>query len=48
MRGINIGAQGFDEIRENSNFYVDKTSFIKEWWEDTAKQHRKGGAGDYN
>lgn len=35
-REINIGAQGFDEIRENGNFYIDKTSFIREWWEDTS------------
>lgn len=34
MRGISIGAQWFDEIREQGAFYVDKTSFIKEWWED--------------
>lgn len=30
---ISIGNQGFDSIRENDCFYVDKTSFIKEWWE---------------
>lgn len=33
MRTINIGAQGFDELREHGDFYIDKTSFIKEWWE---------------
>ena len=36
MRKINIGGQAFDVIRENNNFYIDKTSFIKEWWEDTS------------
>ncbi len=32
-RTISIGNQGFDSIRENDCFYVDKTGFIKEWWE---------------
>ena len=32
-RVISIGNQGFDKIRENDYFYVDKTGFIKEWWE---------------
>ena len=30
---ISIGNQGFDKLRENNYFYVDKTAFIKEWWE---------------
>ena len=30
---ISIGNQGFDKLRENNYFYVDKTSFIIEWWE---------------
>lgn len=29
---ISIGKQDFADIRENNYFYVDKTSFIKEWW----------------
>lgn len=33
MRTINIGGQGFDRLRENNYFYVDKTDFIREWWE---------------
>ncbi len=32
-RTIAIGIQQFDEIREKNYFYVDKTAFIKEWWE---------------
>ncbi|MDD7729461.1 MAG: AAA family ATPase, partial [Clostridia bacterium] len=32
-RTIGIGIQSFDKIRENHYFYIDKTSFIKEWWE---------------
>ena len=30
---VSIGNQGFDSIRENSYFYIDKTAFIKEWWD---------------
>ena len=30
---IGIGIQEFDEIREGKCFYIDKTRFIKEWWE---------------
>ncbi len=32
-RTVNIGVQDFSEIIENNDFYIDKTSFIKEWWE---------------
>lgn len=32
-RTVGIGIQCFDKIRENHYFYIDKTSFIKEWWE---------------
>ena len=28
---ISIGNQGFDKLRENNYFYVDKTAFIKMW-----------------
>ena len=30
---VGIGIQDFLELREKHNFYIDKTSFIKEWWE---------------
>ncbi|MBQ3514316.1 MAG: AAA family ATPase [Lachnospiraceae bacterium] len=30
---VGIGIQDFLKLRENHNFYVDKTLFIKEWWE---------------
>ena len=30
---INIGIQRFDRMREQDVFYIDKTAFIKEWWE---------------
>ena len=32
-RAINIGGQDFETIRMQDTFYVDKTHFIKEWWE---------------
>lgn len=32
-----IGIQDFSEIIENKCFYVDKTTFIKEWWENMDK-----------
>ena len=32
-RTIAIGEQRFSTIREADSFYIDKTYFIKEWWE---------------
>ncbi len=32
-RTVAIGEQDFSKIIENQYFYVDKTYFIKEWWE---------------
>jgi len=32
-RNVAIGIQNFSDVIENNCFYVDKTSFIKEWWE---------------
>ena len=30
---ISIGNQDFISIRKNHCFYIDKTDFIREWWE---------------
>lgn len=30
---IAIGIQQFNELREKNYFYIDKTAFIREWWE---------------
>ena len=30
---ISIGNQGFESIREENSFYIDKSDFIREWWE---------------
>ena len=32
-RTVAIGIQNYSEIIEKNYFYVDKTDFIKEWWE---------------
>ena len=32
-RTVAIGLQNFENIRTRNVFYVDKTNFIKEWWE---------------
>ena len=32
-RTVAIGIQNFAEIITNNVFYIDKTHFIKEWWE---------------
>lgn len=34
-RAISIGNQDFEKIRVNQIFYIDKTEFIREWWEAT-------------
>ena len=33
QRKIGIGKQDFAALRENQCFYIDKTDFIKQWWE---------------
>lgn len=32
-RTIAIGCQNYETIRKEGYFYIDKTSFIREWWE---------------
>lgn len=32
-RTVAIGIQSFDKLREENYFYIDKTDFIKDWWE---------------
>ena len=32
-RVISVGKQNYASIRENEYFYIDKTYFIREWWE---------------
>lgn len=33
QRKIGIGKQDFAALRENQCFYIDKTDFIKQWWD---------------
>lgn len=32
-RTVGIGHQNFEKLITNDYFYIDKTKFIKEWWE---------------
>jgi len=34
-----IGIQSFETIRERNVFYVDKTDFIQDWWEQGGGLH---------
>lgn len=36
-RTVAIGEDSFESIIRDNCFYVDKTSFIKEWWENRSK-----------
>lgn len=47
-RTVSIGRQDFGKIRINNNFYVDKTDFIRQWWENDDEVTlitRPGGLG---
>ena len=32
-RTVSIGCQDYETLRKNQYFYIDKTYFIREWWE---------------
>ena len=32
-RNVAIGIQNFEDLRKKNYFYIDKTDFIKEWWD---------------
>ena len=32
-KSVAVGIQSFSKIRENECFFIDKTLFIKDWWE---------------
>ena len=36
-RVVGIGNESYQEIIEQDSFYIDKTAFIKEWWENRDK-----------
>lgn len=31
---VNLGVQRYDRLIEQNQFYIDKTAFVKEWWEE--------------
>jgi len=33
VKQVAIGIQEFSTLREQDYFYIDKTAFIKDWWE---------------
>ncbi len=33
-RTVGIGKQDFENLRQKNCFYIDKTRFIQEWWEE--------------
>ena len=35
-RTVGIGIQDYETLIRENYFYIDKTSFIKEWWENGA------------
>ena len=41
-RIISIGKQDFVSLRKNHYFYVDKTDFIRQWWESEKYRIRQG------
>ena len=32
-RVVSIGTQNFEKLVSSNSFYIDKTHFIREWWE---------------
>lgn len=38
---VGTGIQDFEEIHKKNNFYVDKTLFIKGWWETNNKPRKE-------
>ena len=43
---ISIGNQSFESIREKDNFYIDKTNFIREWWDNDCLLYTSDAADD--
>lgn len=39
---ISIGKQDFVSLRKNHYFYIDKTDFIRQWWESEKYRIRQG------
>lgn len=41
-RIISTGKQDFVSLRKNHYFYIDKTDFIRQWWESEKYRIRQG------
>lgn len=41
-RTVGIGHQSFERLITKSLFYIDKTNFIKEWWENEKYRDMQG------
>ena len=37
-----IGIQNFESLRNDGYFYIDKTDFIRQWWESEKYRIRQG------
>ena len=33
VKTVGIGIQNYEDVIRGNYFYIDKTNFIKEWWE---------------
>ena len=38
-RVVGIGHQNFEQLIQSGCFYIDKTRFIREWWENRSEEH---------
>ena len=36
MKTVSLGIEDFGRMRASNYFYIDKTAFIREWWEKAA------------
>lgn len=36
MKTVSLGIEDFGRMRASNYFYIDKTAFIREWWENGA------------
>ncbi len=38
-RTVGIGIQSFEKLVAENTFYIDKTDFIRQWWENRYGDH---------
>ena len=44
-RTVSIGTQDFEKIRAGNCFYIDKTDYIRQWWDSSELQLQKSQIG---